>query len=369
LNKVTATRSADEPTTPRIGITGSLGRGNYGDELYIKNYQYWFSPWAKLYFMAGLPHQPYLAEFKDALVDMMDAIVIGGGDLLCPYREKIDRDFINSAYLRRPVYVAGIGVERNKPDILKDVVQAWSKFLRHENIHSISNRDAGSADWIVKNIRPNVPVTHHPDLVLALPLPKAQKPKGRPIVGLITRHIKNSGEYRILERASTYLAQKGWRVRHIIGGVGPHGAKDFENAKLLDFSGKEVIYTQDLDGISRALGECSLVLSMKLHTTIVAAMYGVPTISVNPVVKARAFMESIGVGHLAVPSMTNALMDILEVGIPDAPSEEIALRRQEAATYMGELSQRIWTDFIRYNPDFTQNMPVNPPIPPQLNFY
>lgn len=30
------------PVRPKIGITGSLGRGNYGDELYVKTYQYWF---------------------------------------------------------------------------------------------------------------------------------------------------------------------------------------------------------------------------------------------------------------------------------------------------------------------------------------
>lgn len=362
-------RDTHRMSLPRIGITGSLGRGNYGDELYIKNYQYWFSPWAKLFFMAGLPRQPYLSSFRDEFVDMMDAIVLGGGDLLCPYREKIDRDFINPAYLRRPVHVAGVGVERNKNDILDGVVGAWSKFLRHKSIHSISNRDKGSADWIREYINPGVPISHHPDLALALPLPKAEKPKGKPIVGLVTRHIKHSKEYRILEKASAYLADRGWRVRHVIGGVGGHGAKDYENAKLLDFPDKEVIYTENLDGISRALGECSLVLSMKLHTTIVAAMYGVPTISVNPVVKARAFMESINRGHLAVSPMTDGLMDILNAGIPDAPIEEVAARKREAAAYMKKLSVQIWADFARYNPDVARNLPSEPNVPQQLEFY
>lgn len=362
-------RHDDEAVIPRIGITGSLGRGNYGDELYIKNYEYWFSPWARLFFMAGLPRQPYLSALRNEYVDMMDAIVMGGGDLLCPYREAIDRDFINPAYLRRPVYVAGIGVERNRPDISDNVVQRWSDFLRHESIHFISNRDRGSADWLREHIRPHVPVSDHPDLVLALPLPKAKPSKGKPIVGLVTRHIKHSKEYRILEKASAYLADKGWRVRHVIGGVGPHGAKDFENAKLLEFPGKEVVYTEDLDGISRALGECSLVLSMKLHTTIVAAMYGVPTISVNPVVKARAFMAAIGRRDLAVPSMSDALMDILHAGIPASPLDEVNRLKQEAAVFMGDLSRRIWSDFIRYNPTVARHVSAEPAIPSPLAFY
>lgn len=322
---------------PRIGVTGSFGRGNYGDELYVKNYQYWLSPWARLFLLSGLPRQSYFAHFKNNYVDMMDAVVLGGGDLLCPYKEKIDYDFVNRSYLRRPVYVAGIGVERNKPDIFPETVEKWKSFLNHENIMCISTRDRGSSEWIRDNIKPNVSVGYHPDMVLALPLPRAQRPSGKPIVGIVTRHIKHSKEYRILERAAQHLKDRGWRVRHIIGGVGTHGAKDYENSKLLDFHGKEVVYTENLDEISRSIGECSLMLSMKLHTTIVSAMYGVPTISVNPVVKARAFMKSINRSHLAVPSNTEELMDILQDGVPESPIDEVSAERRKAADFMNEL--------------------------------
>lgn len=300
---------------------------------------------------------------------MMDAVVLGGGDLLCPYREKIDGDFINQAYLRRPVYVSGIGVERNRPDVLDSVVKRWSKFLSHPNIRSVSNRDPGSAAWIKENMALRVPVRHHPDMVLALPLPKALRPQGKPVVGLVTRHIKSGKEYRILERAAKHLSQKGWRVRHIIGGVGAHGLKDYENAKLLDFSDKELVYTENLDDISRAIGECSLMLSMKLHTTIVSTMYGVPTISVNPVVKARAFMDSINCGHLAVPSSTDELMDILAGGIPDSPKEEVKNVKIEASEYMKDLCQLIWSDFLKYNPRLTNTLPRELITPEQRDFF
>src|SRR5690606_17800907 len=134
-----------------------------------------------------------------------------------------------------------------------------------------------------ENIGPSVSVNAHPDLVCALPLPQVTRPKGPPILGLVTRHIKDPKEYRLLEDVSRQMMAQGWRVRLIIGGVGNHGQKDFENAQFLQVPGKESIYSQELDDISRALGECSLLLSMKLHTTLVATMYGVPTICVNPV--------------------------------------------------------------------------------------
>lgn len=354
---------------PRIGIAGSFGRGNYGDELYVKNYEYWFSPWAKIFLMSGLPRQTYLSKLKNEFVDMMDTIVIGGGDLLCPYREKIDHDFINNSYLRRPVHVAGIGVELNRQEILPGVLERWTRFLTNDNIRSISNRDLGSASWIRKHIQPSLEVLDHPDMVLALPLPKAVKPEGAPIVGLTTRHIKHEKEYRVMERAAAYLTTKGWKVRHIIGGVGGHGAKDFENSKLLRHENKEVIYTENLDEISRALGECSLVLSMKLHTTIVSAMYGVPTISVNPVVKARAFMKSIGCEDLTVSPMTDDLMNILERGIPGSPWENIKPVKERAADYMKHLGQNIWNEYRDNNQYFAKNLPKEVPTPQRLDFF
>lgn len=180
---------------PKIGITGSFGRGNYGDELYVRNYQHWFGSWADLYLLTGLPRPVYFREFGESYVDLMDAVVLGGGDLLCPYRREIDKDFINPTYLRRPVHVAGIGVERNRPDIEPTVLRRWTKFLTDPAIHSISTRDPGSAEWICDHVKPSVPVSSHPDLVCALPLPAATRPEGPPILGLTTRHIKHPKEY------------------------------------------------------------------------------------------------------------------------------------------------------------------------------
>lgn len=351
-------------TRPRIGITGSFGRGNYGDELYVKTYQYWMAPWADLFLLAGLPRQPYFSAFAEELVDVTDAVVLGGGDLLCPYRPQIDRDFINPHYLRRPLHVAGIGVERNRPDIDETVVERWKTFLTHDNIRSFSTRDPGSASWIEEHIRPSVEVKHHPDLVCALPLPQAKRPEGPPILGLVTRHIKHPKEYVLVAKVADMLSQKGWRVRHIIGGVGGHGAKDHENAKHMEVPGKEVFYSENLDKISRALGECSLVLSMKLHTTIVSTMYGVPTISVNPVVKARAFMRAVGREDLAIASNDTALFDLVESDTLEPNPEAVSRLREQASNAMRQLSQRIWDDFRASSPYRLRNLPSAPPLPP-----
>lgn len=166
--------------------------------------------------------------------------------------------------------------------------------------------------------------------------------------------------FQPLERvwyARSLMAQ-GWQVRHIIGGVGPHGRKDAENARHMDVPGKEVFHSEDLDAISCAIGECSLVFSMKLHTTLVAAMYGVPTISLNPVVKARAFMEAAGCGDLVMTHDDRRLMSLIKGPVPPPPPKNIARLRAEASGAMRDLGQRLWDEFRAGSPALPEAAPL-----------
>src|SRR5699024_5133941 len=218
-------------------------------------------------------------------------------------------------------------------------------------------------EWIEKNFDVQVPVTNHPDLVCALPLPKATKPNGAPILGIVTRHIKSAREYELLPEVAEKLIAKGWRVRHIIGGVGGHGKKDFENAKLLKIDGKETFYTEDLDDISRAIGECSLLLSMKLHTTVVGTMYGIPTVCVNPAVKAREFMKAAGREDLVFNPLDPKLLELVDTDIPEPDSVKVAELRGEAASALRHLGQRIWDDFRSESPVRERMLPGAPEWP------
>lgn len=355
-------RAEETQSRPRIGLTGSFGRGNYGDELYVRNYQHWLGPWADLFLLTGLPKPAYFSELGESSVDLMDAVVLGGGDLLCPYRPKIDRDFINPTFLRRPLHVAGIGVERNRSTIDPTVLKRWQDFLTHPSVRSITTRDFGSQAWIEEHICPSVPVNVHNDMVCALPLPPVNRPKGPPIVGLVTRHIKHPKEYVLVAQMAQKLSQQGWHVRHVIGGVGNHGSKDLENSRYLEVHGKETFHSQDLDAISRALGECSLVLSMKLHTTLVAVMYGVPTVCVNPVVKAKAFMEAAGCGKLVVAPNDRRLIELIDAGVPPPPPDRVDALRNDASAAMRALAQRLWDDFRNATPA-RQTLPAQPRLP------
>ncbi|MTD11641.1 polysaccharide pyruvyl transferase family protein [Acinetobacter sp. YIM 103518] len=331
---------------PKIGLTGSFGRGNYGDELYLKNYQYWFGGFADLFLLSGLSRKPYLIDFNKNFVDMMDAVVLGGGDLLVPHKHPIDLDFIDSVYLRKPLHVACIGVQVTRHDKDQRVVTRWQKFLSHENVKTISTRDTGSKAWIEEHIKPSVTINSFPDMVCALPLPPVSKPKDDLILGIVTRHVADPKNYRLLEEIGRELISRGWKVHHIIGGVSGHGKKDFENASFLDIPGKETIYSENLDDISKALGSCTLVLSYKLHTTLVSVMYGVPTICINPVVKAKAFMASAGLENHVFNATDPELKNVVLNSVPSAPDPfKVGKLRDEASTFMKELGAKIYNDF------------------------
>ena len=176
MNRFLSLLSEAARLRPRIGITGSFGRGNFGDELFVKTHEHYLSEISDLHLLTGLPHPYYLRDFGTRRVELMDYIVIGGGDLICPYRVKLDQDFVSKKYLHRPVYMVGIGVENNKPVEEDATMEKWRQFLTHPNMKRISARDTRSQRWLEEKIFDGNDVPVHPDIVLACPLPQVKKP-------------------------------------------------------------------------------------------------------------------------------------------------------------------------------------------------
>ena len=65
------------------------------------------------------------------------------------------------------------------------------------------------------------------------------------------------------------------------------GAGDLSVTKDFAKHGEELVYSDDLNELSQAIGECSLVLSMKFHALVVGAMYSVPVIQLSTTQKNR----------------------------------------------------------------------------------
>jgi polysaccharide pyruvyl transferase WcaK-like protein len=184
-----------------------------------------------------------------------------------------------------------------------------------------------------------------PDIVCALDLPVAPpRDPDAPILGIATRLRPNQDEpddYTELARLARAKQAEGWRIRHLILGTGPVGERDRANADDLVIPGKEVFYTEDLDEISRAIGECSALASMKFHGSVVATMYGVPSMVLIPTSKNRSFMRRLGREDLLSVFNDQRLTERFDP-VPPAPDREaVAALRAAADAELRDLNRRI----------------------------
>jgi polysaccharide pyruvyl transferase WcaK-like protein len=282
-----------------IGLVGFFGWGNYGDELFLKVWHEHLGPHADLRVVHDLLQAPYFSGPVDDVVDSVDAILIGGGDLIIPWN--VSGLYWREEYLRRPVYIAGVGVPTWRRAV-PSVVDRMRRFVQHPNVRFISARDPESARWIVRNLEPSTPVTWAPDLVFAMTLPSVERTFTDKVLSVATRYRRGrpadmSQMNRLIERAF----DMGWRVNGIVLGTGRTGELDLDVARQFEGLGVKTIYSEDLDELTRAVAESDAVATMKFHGTVVATAYGVPAIPVAATDKTRNLFRMID----RLPMMTS----------------------------------------------------------------
>ncbi|WP_416463383.1 polysaccharide pyruvyl transferase family protein [Sphingomonas sp. VDB2] len=282
---------------PVVGLAGFFGYGNYGDELFVSVYKQFLQDDFDLRFLADKLEQPYYSRPPQDVVAEVDAIVIGGGDIIQPWN--LDARYFSKEFLKKPVFVVGVGVpiraNTNKGNAEKDwIVQKYKNFLQHPSVKMIHARDEQSCKWIMSKAEPAVEVIESPDLVCSLNLPPVAKSADQKILGIVTRQRPDlEDDYSQINALADQQRARGWRVRHIILGTGIVGVRDRADAD--DIRGdKELIYTESLTELTEAIGGCTALVSMKFHGTVVATMYGVPSTVLIPTNKNRNFMKRIG---------------------------------------------------------------------------
>lgn len=318
-----------------MGLVGFYGWGNYGDELFLEAFAKGLGPDVEIQSLIGPPslRRPSL---RRGVLDS-DVIVIGAGDLLRPWEQT---RYWRPILLRRPVFVAGLGI----PDwggTTPAVVEELRRFFGHRNVRGIATRDEGSAAWIRDNLAPSVPVRVTTDLACSLDLPRAQRPTGQPIFGVAVRRRDVPDDLSQVRRLCERAISMGYRLRRIILATGRVRDDDIGATAGLGFEDTELISTDDLAEISRAIGECSVFASMKFHGVVVAAMYGVPPIAMMPTTKTRNFMAYIDRPELLTHFSAEDLPDHLRPEMPAIAESVRARLRAGAADYLRDLRAEV----------------------------
>lgn len=319
---------------PRVGLVGFFDFGNYGDELFVEVYREHLGPAMDLGVLYDRPAKPYFDRPVKQAVDAVDAIVIGGGDLVVPW--SLSPLYWKREYLRRPVFISGVGVpERAEGKPHDDVVRSLRSFFQHPNVRYISARDEESCRWIEENLAPRVPVRRTADIVCSLTLPAVEPADD--VLGVVTRYRPNNeDDYTQVAALARAAQERGMRVKHIVLATGDTGRRDVDNAGTLDVPGKEIVYSESLDDLSRAIGGCRMLASMKFHGSVVATMYGVPSVCMMPTAKNRRFFARIGRPELLAHFTDDDLVGYLDP-LPERvdPEAVAAMRADATATLVG----------------------------------
>ncbi|OJY36046.1 MAG: hypothetical protein BGP06_03775 [Rhizobiales bacterium 65-9] len=262
----------------KIGLVGYFGYGNYGDELFLDVYRKFFYD-CEVSVLQDSLKSPIYSDKAYAKIDSLDAIIIGGGDLLLP--KYFASSYFDERFLAKPIYVHGVGVPLWTGED-PAVVARIAEFLRHPNVRRINARDRESARWIIEKLKPSAPVEYSVDMVFTLDFPKPARDPKRKVFGLITRKL-TPGQTRwdnitaLCERARGL----GYHVRNIVLGTGQIRDDDLAGLSEWDYPHAELVDPNDIHALTTEIGACDVIASTKFHGCVVAMAYGVPAITLT----------------------------------------------------------------------------------------
>ena len=331
-------RNAGEP--PTLGLVGWYGHGNYGDELFLEVFREHLQPFLTLDVLLDGSGRRSIGRRLGSTIRASDAILIGGGDLVIPWPTWTR--YWDRTYLRRPVFIAGIGVPTwQKPD--DGAVKRLRRFFQHPSVRLIGARDPESSTWIEDHLEPSASVVTTPDLVCGLTLPTVERPTDPPIFGVAVRDRNHPDDLSNVRRMCERAAELGYRVRRIVLATGHTRQKDLVATNELGLFGTELVASDDVDTISRAIGECTVMASMKFHGVVVATMYGVPSIVLMPTAKNRNFARAIGRPDFLSAFSNPDLPDLVTREVRPVPPEVRDRLRREVTAHLADLRRRIET--------------------------
>jgi polysaccharide pyruvyl transferase WcaK-like protein len=153
--------------------------------------------------------------------------------------------------------------------------------------------------------------------VFALPLPAVQRPADPPTLGIVVRWREGGDDYSAVRALADRGRELGYRLRTIVLSTGDVRARDEQALDQVGLDGVERVASDDLEVLTRAIGECWMLASHKFHGTVVAVSYGIPSISMSTTDKNRNLLRRLGRPDLLCAFDDPSLADRLEN--PPAP--------------------------------------------------
>lgn len=303
----------------KVGLVGYYGWGNYGDE-FFKDVLKTKLPGVSFKLMHDVGEGGKLSlDNIDENVESVDAILIGGGDLVIPYA--MSPLYWREEFLRKPVVVYGVGVPR-WGGYDNDVVMKMRAFMQHPAIKNITARDQESADWITAQLKPAVSVGCMPDIVCAYQH-RHVIPRDRAF-GVVLRHQGNGLDRASVKALLDQVRARGYHPRILMLATDKTLSDDFESVGRLDLGDADIIVRSNLEALTDELLSCDRVASMKFHGCVVALSHNIPCLALSQANKFKNFYAELNrsawLGSLSDPTLSaklDAVMDVPNYQFPD----------------------------------------------------
>lgn len=330
----------------RLAYLGWVGRGNMGDEALLDVARrampdVTVTPWPEGRLGTTLLRAPRRRHF--------DAALLGGGTLIGTPRFRESLEAMAARQPDAPLSMVGAGVEdpehaaAGSGQAISEELDRWVPLLRR--FAHVSVRGPRS-QRLLADRGVDARLVGDPALLLGRWIPHAPQEERVLGVNLIGWGNVFGGRFDAVTAAVSELCRtlmaEGWRIRLI-----PMWERDLEQHRAVqrELGGAAELFTEieDLDALTRAFGECRVVVGAKLHAVILAAAVGVPSIALAYSPKCLDFQESVDQGDLAF--RTDGL-DAAE--LRDAVAmldEDHAERRRRLDTCVADLQERIAAEY------------------------
>ncbi|MEO3945504.1 polysaccharide pyruvyl transferase family protein [Gorillibacterium sp. CAU 1737] len=285
----------------RIAACGYYGMGNFGDELFLLTYRQQ---------LAGHEVFAWHPSFDPAAVD---AVLIGGGDLIVPY--SFASYYFPSVLQAKPTWVFGVGIVDAYPEATWPEREVDRYRRRLSGAHGIWLRDERSAA-IAERIRLHSRIRTIPDPVFAyrgasLPIRPFST---RPSLGVCV-HAYSGFPLESLGATLGRLSAEGFHilllpaVNHSANIYADYGVCTALLDRILREPGASATVFKpeyELELIYAAIQRCDFLLSFKLHPTLAALRGGVPAFCVSKQGKVKSLLSRFGLEDFLEPDESAA---------------------------------------------------------------
>ncbi|MDF2722047.1 MAG: hypothetical protein K0Q59_1722 [Paenibacillus sp.] len=271
-----------------ICICGYYGMGNFGDELFLETFRQT---------MAGhrvFPWAPYMD------ISRIDAVVIGGGDLITPY--KFNTFYFPSGLEKLPLWVYGVGiVDYYPPKTWPEAeVEKYRAYLSQAK--QVCLRDERSTE-LARGIRLHDRISTVPDVAFGLREPgfPIRRFSSLPTIGLCIFAYKEFPLQKVIE-LGTKWCKDGYAV--VLLPVVNQSNNPYADAALCKqvkegiaaaYPRAQVLHPgiqYDLQVAYSYVQSVDLLVSFKLHPALVGLRGGIPTLCLTKMSKVRSLFEA-----------------------------------------------------------------------------